>query len=333
MNAVEEAEELPSWERHGWADLVRVSKYLRPDELRVLKLARMGKTPSEVAKILCLPSRQLADKELRRVREVVCFYVEHARAMRRIEGLKLSTARQQILDLFVLQRQSYLDVASALGVGKFEVVRRIRLLLDHLHRNGYSEVAELLADTWSNRRLRISMKGAVGNRLEWKGKRRAMVTEPWRFDLRNLVLGLVGKVYYDWGGQKILWNAMSGSADCSGLVLECLKKVGRLPKNFRDATAQDLFDYYARTRVPALCDLAFYGSNNKAVVHVMFYLGKGQLPADGASVGLNLKECVVGMCNGDHGLQATDARWLGAGLFVRTSPKYRKDFLGYGVVR
>lgn len=330
---IEEIEAHPSWEIHGWEELKLVFKYLRPDEKRILEFSRLGKTPSEVAKILCLPSRQLADKELKRVHAVVHFYLTRLSAMRRVERLNLSTDRQRILDLFVLHRRSYLELAEVLKVEKFEVVRRIRLLLDHLHRNGYSEVAELLADTWSNRRLRISMKGAVGNRLEWKGKRRAMVVEPWRYDLRNLVLSLVGRVQYDWGGQKMLWSSMSGKVDCSGLVLECLKKVGRLPQNFRDTAAQGLFNYYSRTRNPALCDLVFYGPGIKEVGHVMFYLGKGQLPADEASEVLNVKECVAGMCNGDRELQAKDAHWLGAGLFVRTSPRYRKDFLGYGVVR
>lgn len=330
----EEPESPPSWEIHDFAELMRVSGYLRSDELRVLQLARLGKTPSEVARVLCLPSRQLADKELRRVREVVRFFLDHRKAMRKAERLNLSMDRQRILELFVLRRRSYLEVAQEIGVGKFEMVRRLRLLLDHLERSGYSDVAGLLSDTWTNRRLRVSMKGAVGNRLEWKGKRRAMVTEPWRYDLRNLLLGLVGSVHYEWGGQQINWTLQAGRADCSGLVIECLKKVGRLPAGFRDVAAQGLFGYYnKRTRAPQLCDLVFYGKDEKHVVHVMFYLGSGQLPAQDSTPALSDRELVIGMCDGAQEMKAKDARWLGAGLHVRTSPRYRKDLLGYGVVR
>lgn len=330
----EEVESPPSWEAHDFSELMRVSGYLWPDELRVLQLARLGKTPSEVARVLCLPSRQLADKELRRVRAVVRFFLDHQKALRRIPRLNLSMDRQRVLELFVLKRRSYLEVARAVGVGKFEMVRRLRLLLDHLHRNGYSDIAGLLADTWTNRRLRVSMKGAVGNRLEWKGKRRAMVTEPWRYDLRNLLLDLVGRVHYEWGGQLINWTSREGRADCSGLVIECLKKIGRLPAGFRDVNAQGLFGYYnKRTRSPQLCDLVFYGKDEKHVTHVMFYLGRGQLPVEDSTVALAERELVIGMCDGDQEMRAKDARWLGAGLHVRTSPRYRKDLLGYGVVR
>jgi hypothetical protein len=326
----EEEEEPPSWELHGWDDVQRVARYLREDERRLLCLCRMGKTPSEVARIFCLPSRQLADKEIRRTWEVARFYAEWLPQLQRIGRMCLSMERQRLLEMFVLRRMSYIDVAADLGVGRFEVVRRLRMLLDHLQARGYADIADLLSHTWSNRRLRVSMKGAVGNRIEWKGKRRAMVLEPWRYDLRNMLLGMVGKVDYEWGAQQITWPSGSGVADCSGLVIECLKKVGRLPVKFRDLTAQGLRDYFKPVNKAQLCDLVFYGRDASAISHVMFYLGKGQIPEGQASADLRKKECVIGMCNGAKDMVAQDAILLGAGLYVRTSPRYRKDFLSYG---
>lgn len=332
MIALEEEEAPPSWEVHGWADVEKVSRYLRDDERRMLCLCRMGKTPSDVARIFCLPSRQLADKEIRRAWEVARFYARWLPQLRKAERLDLSMERRGLFERFVLRRMSYLDVASEIGVEKFEVVRRLRMLLDHLRARGYADIADLLSETWSNRRLRVSMKGAVGNRIEWKGKRRAMVLEPWRYDLKNLLLGMVGKVDYEWGSQHFSWPSGTGVADCSGLVIECLKKVGRLPEKFRDTTAQGLLNYFAPVKTPKLCDLVFYGRALSSVTHVMFYLGKGQLHADRATEDLRARECVIGMCDGAKDMQACDARMLGAGLYVRTTPRYRKDFLCYGGV-
>jgi len=293
----------------------------------------VGKTPMAVSKILGLPSRQLAEKEMKRVLQIARFYLDHLEAMRRIPDLTLSLDRMLLLDLFVLKRKNYVAVAQVLGVTKQELIRRFRFLLDHLRSSGYSDIADLLSGTWSNRRLRISMKGAVGNRLEWKGKRRAMVADAWRYDLRNMLLGMIGKVDYEWGSQRFSWPSGVGVADCSGLVIECLKKVGKLPANFRDTTAQGLLNYFAPVKTPKLCDLVFYGRETSSVTHVMFYLGKDQLREGDVTDGLRHRECVIGMCDGAKDMQACDARVLGAGLYVRTSPRYRKDFLAYGGVK
>jgi hypothetical protein len=330
MNVLEEEETPPSWMQHDWADVQRVARYLREDERRILCLCRMGKTPSDVARIFCLPSRQLADKEIRRTWEVARFYARWLSQIRRVGQLNLSVERQRLLEMFVLQRMSYVDVAAVLGVGRFEIVRRLRMLLDHLREYGYAGIADMLSDTWSNRRLRVSMRGAAGNRIEWKGKRRAMVMTPWRYDLRNMLLGMIGKVDYEWGAQQITWPSGSGVADCSGLVIECLKRVGRLPVKFRDLTAQGLRDYFKPVKTAQLCDLVFYGQDASVISHVMFYLGKGQIPEGSASEGMRKKECVIGMCNGAKDMVAQDAILLGAGLYIRTTPRYRKDFLTYG---
>lgn len=336
MRTDDERESAPSWERYSGDDLGSLSRYLLPGEAAILELARLGKTPVEVARVLGLPSRQLADREVWRVGEVARFYAERAGLMERVKEVSrsFSVERAELIRLFVFERLLLREVAERLGIQRKEARRRLRLLLDHLRRDGYPDVAGLLEETWSNRKLRARHWERDAKMLGWRGGRRAMVAEAWRFDLRDLLLTYVGKIDYDWGGQRVDWAAGYGHADCSGLVIEMLKKVGRLPATFRDVNAQGLWGFFSkRTRQPQLCDLAFYGKDPQRIQHVMFYLGRGQIPEGRASVWLREKECVIGMCNGAEDMEACDAHLLGAGLFVRTTPRYRGDFLGYGVVR
>lgn len=65
--------------------------------------------------------------------------------------------------------------------------------------------------------------------------------------------------FYSWGGDD------PSGFDCSGLVIECLKSVGKLPRQF-DTTAQGLYDMFAKTTIPQMGVLAFWG--NGKVEHV-----------------------------------------------------------------
>lgn len=328
----DEPEEPPSWVIHAWEEVEEIWQYLQNEERIILACLRTGKTPTEIAEFFNLPSRQLADKEMRRAVEVARFYIKWKLLLQQLPLDDFSLERAEILKRFILFRQSYVEIAKYLKIEKFELVYKLRFLVDHLQNRGYVEVAQLLQETWSNRRLRVTTKGAMGNRIEWKGKRRAMMPEPWRYDLRNLLVDLVGKVDYEWGGQAIDWKKGEGRADCSGLAIEVLKKVGKLPVNFRDTDAQGLLNYFNKwTTKPSMGDLAFYGKGVTGITHVMFFLGYGALKIAGLEE-LNKKELVIGMCEGAVGMKAEEARLLGAGLHVRYSPRYRKDFVGYKVV-
>lgn len=69
--------------------------------------------------------------------------------------------------------------------------------------------------------------------------------------------------------------------DCSQLVIDCMKHVGRWPGG--DDTAQGLFNRWHKfqTFKPLVCDLVFYGGSKetqapdtKRVVHVAFFWGQ-----------------------------------------------------------
>jgi hypothetical protein len=318
-------EEEPSWVKHTWEDLDEVTAFLLPDERILVSLMRRGKTPSQVASILNLPSRQLADKEMRRVGEIVKFYLRWKDTARKIPVPTLSVEKNLALLSFVRERFSRKRAEKMLGETQHRFSRKMIFLIDSIGRNGYPDLAQMLQETWSNKRLRPYTNGATGNRREWKGKRRAMIVDPWRYDMRNLLLKLVGKVDYGWGAQTIDWKELRGVSDCSGLVIELLKKVGRVPQNFRDTTAQGLAAFFSKhTRDPSIGDIVFYGRSWSKVTHVMVYVGKVEA--------LNTEEAVGGMVGGDQSTTVERAKLIGANLYLRSSPNYRGDLLGYGVV-
>jgi len=141
----------------------------------------------------------------------------------------------------------------------------------------------------------------------------------WRDEVKEFITSQVGKIWYVWGGQ----NIGGGVADCSGLVLEVLKKFGRLPKDFPDTTADGLYKFVTTpTENPKPGDLVFYGRSR--ISHVMFYVGKVYDIGD---------RCVAGMCGGRKNMTSNQARLMGSSLWVRKYPKYRNDFVGFGKVK
>jgi len=152
--------------------------------------------------------------------------------------------------------------------------------------------------------------------------------EKWRDRFRDMMLMLSDKgVWYVWGGQKPFGYQhdvnLQGVADCSGLVLEVLKKLGKLPKAFPDMTAQSLSREFAATSKPKPGDLVFYGKDWRRVTHVMFYFGELEYRAD-----KKIADAVVGMCGGRGGMTEQEARMFGGMLKFQRGSKYRRDLLG-----
>ncbi len=88
--------------------------------------------------------------------------------------------------------------------------------------------------------------------------------------LEKYAYELVG-IPYNWGGD----DPMLGF-DCSGLVVELFQSVGIFPHG-RDSNAQGLYQRYSEGlrgkrlgshEDPQFGDLAFYGSNDKAIIHI-----------------------------------------------------------------
>lgn len=158
----------------------------------------------------------------------------------------------------------------------------------------------------------------------------------WRNRFRTMIEMLTLKgVLYTWGGQNPFGKCEMShgtdgkcdcprTADCSGLVLEVLKKLGKLPNAFPDMTAQSLAREYAKTTKPQPGDLVFYGKAWNHVTHVMFYYGELEYRAN-----KRIPDAVVGMCSGRRNMDDYEARLFGGMLKFQRGSKYRRDLLGF----
>lgn len=277
--------------------------YLTEDERMVLDMRRDGVTMEQMCELLGL-SHSKGGTVHRAVESVIAtarFFAEHLDVFEGEQDLMLKAYARGV---------SLQQIAADAGVHKNTVQQRIAVaVLNHRYEAAYRQVT----------RIRRQV------RTRWKEKK--MPRANWRENFRNLIMERIGNVWYVWGGQTLKGLVSGeGECDCSGVVLEVLKEVGVLPKAFPDKTAHDLRRHFtSRTTKPEPGDLAFYGRPRK-VTHVMFHLGIVEE--------LNSDQCVVGMVGGGRsGMTYEQARLLGVGLWVRTSPRYRRDFLGYRKVQ
>lgn len=294
-------------ESQTWEDLSETLWVLWPREVALLELLREGKGPSDVAEVLGFPTRSKAHREIERVLKVARFYHRHRAAVRKLSKGALPLERRVVvaMRMYAVGRVQQREVAETLGYGHRRdlcvAMLRARRRLAEL--GGHADVLDLLGEC---------SRDYGGLRSH---RRRLMADEAWRDDLLKDVQGLIGKVWYVWGGQDV----EVGEADCSGLVLELLKRRKVLPADYPDRTAQGLArEFNVTVRNPRCGDLAFYGRSWSGVTHVMVYVG------DEWGRG----EMVAGMCGGRRNMKSSWARLVGAGLWLRR-PTYRNDLLGY----
>ena len=109
--------------------------------------------------------------------------------------------------------------------------------------------------------------------------------------------------------------------DCSGLVTSCLKEAtnGRIDRRAQ-WNAQKLLNNCAMVDKPLPGDLCFYGPSHAMVTHVMIYTGTKYKEGQ-----------VFGASGGDSTVTSPEkAAAKEASVRFHRTPKYRKDFLGYG---
>jgi cell wall-associated NlpC family hydrolase len=276
--------------------------FLWKHERLVFELMKDGKTMCDIAEIMVLESEQHAYIECQRVIFVLRYYVENLPLLKRLykPGRLLNRREIILLRLLICDRLYQTDIATHLGVTRNTVFKRLqkieRILGDHPLKNLVISARQL-------RTLRNK-------------ERFIMKEERWRELVKEWILKNTGKIWYEWGGQDI---DKKRAADCSGLVLELLKKVQKLPKSSPDTTATGLSKMYPITKTPKPGDLAFYGRSWQKIRHVMFYIGE---------VG-SFDHCVAGMGGGRKNMTAEWAKLVGSGLWVKTTPSYRNDFIGY----
>lgn len=307
------------WEDDGesfsFDDLGEVICFLREDERVLLDMVRGGKTFVDIAKIAGTNDKRIM-REVGRVVDMLRFYYKNMKHVRLLYGNRLPLNRKEILTLqmCIVHRRGYAEVSGYFNnLSKWATWRRVDLIRKKLfvtHPDFVRFMDEHLC------RYRV--------RKEREQYRRLFMADEWREDLKRYLLNRIGNVWYVWGGQDL----ENGLVDCSGLVLEVLKMFGRLPKDVSDMSALGLSRLFGDVpgteghKIPIPGDLAFYGDNWRKVSHVMFFVG---------NVGKH-KGCVVGMCGGKKDMTVETAKMLGAGLWVRTSAFYRRDFLGFRVV-
>lgn len=283
-------------------DLVS-QKYLTEDERLVLDMRRGNMSLEQMSNLLGIPygNGGTIGRALDSVVKTARFFAEH---------LDVFEGEQDPMLKAYARGEPVVEIADDNGVSRSTVQRRIATAIENNpHGEVYREVG----------RIRRHV------RTRWKEKK--MPKENWRDEFVELMRERIGKVWYVWGGQDLFRRSSEvATADCSGLIHEVLKELDVLPRTFPDMTAHKLRQHFSRrTTKPQPGDLAFYGRPNR-VVHVMFHLGKVEE--------LNSDRCVVGMAGGGRsGMTSEQAQLLGVGLWVRTSPRYRRDFLGYRKVQ
>jgi hypothetical protein len=141
----------------------------------------------------------------------------------------------------------------------------------------------------------------------------------WRDDFRTWALQAAGHLFYCYGAQDL----DAGLVDCSGLVIEVLKKHGKIPIGY-DGTAQQLAGRYPlETLDPQPGDLGFWGKNWTSVQHVNFVFGPF------SEAGQSWPLLVCGMLGGDKHTVGEIGRLFGRGFHFAPAGYWPSMFLGW----
>lgn len=296
-----------------WEEIEEIWKYLTREERVVLKLMRDGKTPTDVSDILYLQDKSLAKQEMKRAVNVARFYARRRWEVESIGTCKeISKVARQAARMIAQKRMTYQAVAEKLGYKNPSTISNVlnKAIGDLVERN-CTAAADMLKECCTSQFLR------------GRKERKIEMEERWRGELKKFLLSKAGSFWYEWGGQDLVANKV----DCSGLIIEVLKMVGVLPGIFRDVTAFGLAKHFPVTvRNPKVGDLAFYGKNTNSIKHVMIYLGEVRLPRQLGKQSV-YPNAVIGMSGGSKYMTLEMARMVGAGLWVKRSARYRRDFL------
>ena len=290
----------------NWSDVNEIAFFLWPEEKAILNLLAMGKKYRQIAEILDCGTLQATAKATKLMLDVLKFYAKHFEGIKQLVSGNIQIDRKDLLVVrgWVVWRKTISELSKEFGFSRSTVLRKIdKAIL------GFKKKNDKLYSMMIDRRT------IIGHRKRKRRTSGMIDKDAWRDKVVDFLLTNTGNFFYVWGGQ----NLKSGDLDCSGLVIEVLKKFGKLSKNFGDARAQGLSKLFPIAKNPLPGDLAFYGKDWKNVNHVMFFIGDAS----------GWDNAVAGMTGGYKNMTRSESELLGAGLWVRKSARYRRDFLGF----
>lgn len=291
-------------------DIDNVLIFLKTQEIMFYKLVLEGKGLTDITVILGLNSVPHCRNEMIRLKKLIYFYYENLHLIERLFSNKIQLCSRDkcILDLFIVKRMSCRNIMKKLNFDNVDQVAGLmKTISRRLLKLGHCEIVQMIKNCAKNVTFR-------------KHDRFVFKKDKWRDEMIKHLDKNIGKIFYTWGGQSL----DKKSIDCSGLVIEEFKMFHRLPEDFNDTTAKGLSKIFGRCAVSEIerGDLLFYGSSWKNVTHVMIYYGQYD----------KYENCVIGMTGGRRNMKKILAKKVGAALWLKTSIKYRHDFLGCGKV-
>lgn len=116
-----------------WEEFEPFEQFLRPEEILIVRLAKIGKGSSDMAAILGLASRQHANKLFRFAIKVCRFFARHEVAVCRLVRGDLDLDRKDVvaMQMLILGRQLFGEVARHFGLAgrtsmSSRIYRRVR---------------------------------------------------------------------------------------------------------------------------------------------------------------------------------------------------------------
>jgi len=300
----------------SWEQIEGIKKFLTKEEKILLELLREGKSCEDISEIMRYYDRGTSRLRINRVIKISKFYCKWKEQVEQLshDNLRfLFPGHQRVVLLFIRDRLLHTKIAKKTGYTPGSVIELFWKSVRKIQKRGMNELSNFLIEAFALTELR---------RTKMEDSR----MDSWRERLKTGLLAMTGKVWYEWGAQEVILGK-EGFADCSGLVIELLKAQNIFKADLQDMTAQGLAKYCGkRTGKKQIGDLAFYGKDKDNINHVMFWIGPVEIG------NIEFPNAVIGMCGGKTNMKKEDAKLLGAGLFLKKTQHYRKDFLFFGKV-